>query len=103
MLYQALAQDLSQVIDGSEAERGIVARRCLVGQPVRIERVREPTAVLRLCVGARLVTETWSPDAVIAAQNVYRELDCIAETVAKIELLLALDGEAGLRELSHGI
>jgi hypothetical protein len=103
VLHQALAQDLSQVIDGSEAERGIVGRRCLVGQPVRIERVREPTAVLRLCVGARLVTETWSPDAVIAAQNVYRELDCIAETVAKIELLLALDGEAGLRGLSHGI
>jgi hypothetical protein len=103
VLHHALGQDLSQVIDGSEAECDILARRCLVGQPVRIERVKEPTAVLRLCVGARQVTETWSPDAVIAAQNVYRELDCIAETVAKIELLLALDGEAGLRGLSHGI
>jgi hypothetical protein len=102
-LYHTLGQDLSQVIDGSDAERDIVARRCLVGQPVRIERVNEPTAVLRLCVGARLVTEAWSPDAVVAARNVYHQLDGIAETVAKIELLLALDGETGLRGLSHGI
>jgi len=103
LLYHALAEDLSGVIDGSDAEREIVARRCVVGQPVRIDRLKAPTAALRLCVGARLVTETWSADAKVARKNLQRELDRIAETITKLELLLALDGEAGLRGLSHGI
>ena len=53
----------------SEADRDLIARRCLIGQPVRIERLKAPTAALRLCVGARLVTEAWSPDAEVARQN----------------------------------
>jgi hypothetical protein len=71
---------------------------------VRIERHRsEPTAALRLCIGARLVTESWSSDAVVASQNLHRELDRIAESVAKIELLLAHTDVTELTELSHGI
>ena len=77
---------------GSEADRQIAARRCLVGQPVRLERRDgEPAAVLRLCIGARLVTGTWSPDASTASQNLQRELGRIAGVIAKIELLLAHD------------
>ena len=102
-LYQVLAQDLSCVIDGGEADRDIIAQRCLIGQPVRIERPGfEPTAVLRLCVGARQVSETWSADAAIAQQNLQRELDSIAEIVAKIELLLGYSAERGFTELSNG-
>jgi hypothetical protein len=103
-LYGALAQDLSHVLRCSDADREILARRCLIGQPVRIERsgVR-PAAVLRLCVGARQVVETWSPSADVARRNLERELDCVAEVIAKIELLLACPGERGLAELSHGI
>ena len=103
VLYHALAEDLSGVIDGNEAERDLVARRCLVGQQVRIERLKAPTAALRFCVGARLVTEAWSADANAARQNLRRNLDCIAEVVAKVEFLLALDGGTGLRGLSDGI
>jgi len=103
VLYQALAQDLSDVIAVSAPDRDILARHCLIGQPVRIERqVSEPTAALRLCAGARAVTENWSQDPVIAAQNLHRELDHIAETVAKIELLLTHTDAAKLTELSHG-
>jgi hypothetical protein len=92
IVYHALAQDMREVIGGGEADRDIAARRCLVGQPVRIEVPdREPTAVLRLCVGARLATEMWSTDANIASQNLQRELDRIAEIVAKIELLIDHD------------
>jgi hypothetical protein len=58
---------------------------------------------LRLSASARLVTETWSPNADVAARNLQRELDCLAEVVAKIELLLACAGEKGLGGLSHGI
>jgi hypothetical protein len=89
VVYRALRQDLRDMIGGSEADRDVAARRCLVGQPVRIELPdQQPTAVLRLCVGAGLVTGTWSPDAGAAQQNLQRELDRIADVVAKIELLL---------------
>jgi hypothetical protein len=103
MLHGALAEDLGGVIDGSEADRDLVARRCLIGQPVRIERLKAPTAALRLCVGARLVTEAWSPDAKVARQNLQEQLDGIAEIVAKIECLLALDGRTGMRGMSRGL
>jgi hypothetical protein len=102
VVYRALAQDLREVIGGSEADRAIAARRCLIGQPVRLEmRDEEPTAALRLCAGARLVTETWSPDARAAQQNLQRELDRIASVVAKIELLLEHAGRMELVELPY--
>ena len=102
VVYRALAQDLREVIGGSEADQVITARHCLVGQPVRIEmRDEEPTAALRLCVGARLVTETWSPDARAARQNLQRELDRIADVVAKIELLLEHTGRMEFVELPY--
>jgi len=102
-LYQALAQDLSDVIAVSVPDRDILARHCLIGQPVRIERqASEPTAALRLCAGARAVTESWSQDPVVAAQNLHRELDHVAETVAKIEVLLTHTDVSELTELSHG-
>jgi hypothetical protein len=92
IIYRALAQDLGGVIGGSETDREVAARPCLVGQPVRVELPdAEPTAVLRLCTGARLVTKTWSADASTASQNLHRELDRIAGVIAKIELLLAQD------------
>lgn len=104
VLYHALAEDLGGVIAASRADRAVLARRCLLGQPVRIERHGfGPTAALRLCVGARDVTEAWSTDPVMAAQNLHRELDRIAETIAKIELLLAHTDVTQLTELSHGI
>jgi hypothetical protein len=103
MLHNMLAEDLSGVIDGSEADRDLVARRCLIGQPVRIDRLKAPTAALRLCVGARLVTEAWSPDAEVARQNLQDQLDAVAEIVAKMEFLLALDGGPGMMGVSHGL
>jgi hypothetical protein len=104
VLHGALAQDLSEVIGRSASDRDLAARRCLVGQPVRIERSDgAPAAALRLCAGARLVTETWAPNADVAERNLQAELDCAAEVVAKIELTLAHTAENGFAELSHGI
>ncbi|TQF29993.1 hypothetical protein [Bradyrhizobium sp. UNPA324] len=88
-VHQALARDMSQEISGSAADRQVAAQRCLIGQPVRLERQdAAPQAVLRLCVGARLVTEAWSPDAAEAQRNVQHVLDRIAHVLVKIELLL---------------
>ena len=104
IVHRALARDLGDIIGGSAADCDIASRRCLVGQPVRIERHGEqPAAVLRLCLGARLVTEAWSQDAGLARQNLQRELDHIASVVAKIELMLVRASTPGLSELCHGI
>jgi hypothetical protein len=95
-VYRALARDESGTIDGSAADRQVAAQCCLIGQPVRLGRPDgEQAAALRLCVGARLVTEAWSPDAARARKNLQRILDRIAGVLVKIELLLArADGAA---------
>lgn len=88
-VHRALARDMNDDINDSAAARQIAAQRCLVGQPVRLERPdHAPQAVLRLCVGARLVTEAWSADEAQARRNLQHVLDQIAHVVVKIELLL---------------
>jgi len=88
-VHRAMARDMNEEINGSAADRQVAAQRCLIGQPVRLERQDEAAqAVLRLCVGARLVTEAWSPDTAEAQRNVQRLLDRIAHVLVKIELLL---------------
>lgn len=88
-VHRALARDMNEQISGSAADRQVAAQRCLIGQPVRLERQDEaPQAALRLCVGARLVTEAWSPDPVQAQRNLQHVLDRIAHVLVKIELLL---------------
>jgi len=104
IVHRSLGRDLSDVVAGSAADRELAGRPCLVGQPVRIERCgAQPTVVLRLCLGARLVTEAWSPDAASARQNLQRALDRIASVVAKIELILARASGPELTESCHGI
>lgn len=88
-VHRALARDMNEAISGSAADRQVAAQRCLIGQPVRLEQQGEaPQAVLRLCIGARLVTEAWSPDTAQAQRNVQHVLDRIAHVLVKIELLL---------------
>jgi hypothetical protein len=88
-IHRALARDMNEEISGSAADRQVAAQRCLVGQPVRLERPDDaPQAVLRLCVGARLVTEAWSADTAQAQRNLQHILDRIAHVLVKIELLL---------------
>lgn len=88
-VHRALAADMNDGISGSAADRQVAAQRCLIGQPVRLERQDDaPQAVLRLCVGARLVTEAWSADEAQARRNLQHVLDRIAHVLVKIELLL---------------
>jgi hypothetical protein len=95
MLYQALTEDLGDAIAGSEPDRQFAANRCLVGQPVALERRGEdPVAVLRLCVGARHVSGMWSADAAVAQRNLLDELDRAARVIAKIEWLLGRSSNA---------
>lgn len=88
-VHRALARDMNEEISGSAADRRVAAQRCLIGQPVRLERQdAAPQAVLRLCAGARHVTEAWSRDTAEARRNVQHVLDRIAHVLVKIELLL---------------
>ncbi|WP_028158309.1 hypothetical protein [Bradyrhizobium japonicum] len=88
-VHRALRRDMNDEISGSAADREVAVRRSLIGQPVRLERSDDALqAVLRLCVGARLVTEAWSPDMAQAQRNVQHLLDRIAHVLVKIELLL---------------
>jgi hypothetical protein len=88
-LHRALRHDLGGVIGSDDHDRAIAARRCLIGQPVRIELADSaPTAVLRLCIGARQVIDAWSEDAAVARDNLNREIGRIADVVAKAELLV---------------
>ncbi len=88
-VHRALAVDMNDEISGSAADRQVAAQRCLIGQPVRLERQDDaPRAVLRLCVGARLVTEAWSADEAQARRNLQHVLDRVAHVLVKIELLL---------------
>ncbi|PNA52349.1 hypothetical protein C1X34_33785, partial [Pseudomonas sp. GW456-12-10-14-TSB6] len=74
---------------GSAENRQVAAQRCLVGQPVRLEQPEgAPQAALRLCVGARLVTDAWSPDGAQAQRNVQHIVDRTARVLVKIDLLL---------------
>jgi hypothetical protein len=89
MLYQALTQDIGDAIAGSERDRQFAAGHCLVGQPVALERLDgEPTAALRLCVGARHVSRMWSADPAVAQHHLSGELNRAAHVIAKIEWLL---------------
>lgn len=104
-VYRALARDMTDDIGGSPADRRVAAQRCLVGQPVRLERPDgTQQAVLRLCVGAQLVTEAWSADAAAARNNLQHILDRIADVLVKIELLLGrADGAAQATISSSGV
>jgi hypothetical protein len=88
-IYRALARDMREYVSNARDEE-IAAKLCLVGQPVALGcRDGHPVAALRICAGARLVTETWSLDQNEARENVRRELDGVGIIVAKIEWLLA--------------
>jgi hypothetical protein len=96
-IYRALARDVRTA--GSDDE--IAGKICLVGQPVALGVERDPIAALRICAGARLVTEAWSPDPNTARENLQRELARVRAVAAKIEWLVAHINDLRLTELCH--
>lgn len=99
-VYRALQLDLSSRFSGRLA--GVAARQCLVGQPVRIERPCEaPIAALRLCIGARQVTEAWCDDITGCRINLEAEIDHIVDVVAKTELLVSDVSSQDLRDICN--
>ena len=101
-LYSALARDAADVVSADAA--AVAAKPCLIGQPVALGCGEgQPIAALRICAGARLVTEAWSTDAATARGNLQRELGHVGAVVAKIEWLLAHIDSLELAEVCHGV
>jgi hypothetical protein len=103
-IYRALAGDArgAAAVNGQGYDLEIAAKICLVGQPVALgDSERHPTAALRICAGARLVTETWSSNDDTARGNLQRELGRVGAIVSKIEWLVAHIDGLNLTELCH--
>jgi hypothetical protein len=99
-VYRTLAENTCAASVPARPE--IAARVCLVGQPVALRGFEpHPTAALRICAGARLVTETWSSDQDTARGNLQRELDRVGAIVSKIEWLVAHVDDPNLKEPCH--
>ena len=80
------------------------ARRCQIGQPVALGTSSGGrTAALRICAGARLVSETWSADAAVAQRNLQRQLTDVGTVLAKLEWLLADPRRLNGRETARGV
>jgi hypothetical protein len=91
-IYRALARAAPDAGPGhgGRGDPAIALQACLVGQPVAMGELEcQPVAALRICTGARLVTENWSPDATLARENLQTELRRVGAVVVKVEGLLA--------------
>jgi hypothetical protein len=91
-IYRALARDASNAVSANVpgCDPEIAAKICLVGQPVALgDFERHPIGALRICAGARLVTETWSSDEATARGKLQHELGRVGAIVSKIEWLVA--------------
>jgi hypothetical protein len=100
-VYRALARDLDGVF-GNSCDAEIASRICLIGQPVAFSQEQYRSAALRICAGARLIAETWSPDEEIARHNLQRELGSVATIIKKIEWLTAHIDDLNLTEKARG-
>jgi hypothetical protein len=60
-IYHALNRDLSAALPDTDAERALASVPCHIGQPVKLPAAGG--AILRIGIGARLLSQAWSADA----------------------------------------
>jgi hypothetical protein len=98
-IQRALASDIRDSLTTDEPE--ITAQSYLVGQPVGWHLADGSSiAALRLCIGARHVTECWSTEAETATGNLRGTLDRAATVIRKLDARLDRH-DSRLQELSH--
>jgi hypothetical protein len=97
-IHRALA------LPSNDARNGVFASMtCILGQPVEWRDAHgHSVAALRLCIGARHVTDAWSADPAVARHNLGRLLDRAAIAIIEIETLLLQPDETATSEVSHG-
>jgi hypothetical protein len=86
-IHRALAGDIRDSVTTDEPE--IAAQSYLVGQPVGWQLADgNSVAALRICIGARHVTECWSASAETARRNLRRVLGRAAIVIRKLDAQL---------------
>jgi hypothetical protein len=69
--------------------RLLAARRCHIGQPVAVPDGRGGSlGALRISAGARVVSESWCDDILIARENLRGEFDQVRAIIEKLALLV---------------
>jgi hypothetical protein len=66
----------------------LAAKPCHIGQPVKLPAADGGKTVLRIGIGARLLSESWSADARTAEDNLSAVIDDVGTVVRKIDLLV---------------
>jgi hypothetical protein len=92
-IYELLNQDCSGQFPAANArDYRLLAQRCHVGQPVKaVHPSGVPTALLRLSMGARIISESWSESSGLLEADLLRDEIWQAGVVLdKISLLLRL-------------
>ena len=86
-IYRALNRDLSRDLpdEATDPERMLASTPCHIGQPVKLPAAK---TILRIGIGARLLSESWSPDPRTAAQNLSAIVDRIGVVVRKVDLIV---------------
>jgi hypothetical protein len=92
ILYRALNDDVASLLPATLPPmlRLLAARRCHIGQPVAVPDGMGGTfGALRISAGARVVSESWRSDDILAArENLRGEFDQIRAIVEKLALLV---------------
>jgi hypothetical protein len=91
-VYRALNHDLTSLLPDAIAaeDRALGAQLCHIGQPVAVSNLTGDVAgTLRISAGARIVSETWSPDGeAISTARLQREFEQVHTILDKIQLIL---------------
>jgi hypothetical protein len=85
-IYHAQSRDLSGALPDTDAQRALASVPCHIGQPVKLPSAGG--AVLRIGIGARLLSEAWSADARTAEENIGAVIDRIGAVMRKIDLIV---------------
>jgi hypothetical protein len=92
ILYRALNDDVVSLLPATLPPmlRLLATRRCHIGQPVSVPDGRGGSlGALRISAGARVVSESWRSDDILAArENLCGEFDQIRAIVEKLALLV---------------
>jgi hypothetical protein len=92
ILYRALNDDVAGLLPATLPPmlRLLAARRCHIGQPVAVPDGQGGSlGALRISAGARVVSETWRADDILAArENLRTEFDQVRAIVEKLALLV---------------
>ncbi|HLI21275.1 MAG TPA: hypothetical protein VKV32_09185, partial [Stellaceae bacterium] len=91
ILYRALNDDVAAFLPATLPPmlRLLAARRCHIGQPVAVPDGRGGVrGALRISAGARVVSESWRGDPLVARENLRGEFDQVRAIIEKLALLV---------------